>query len=227
MRWKGAFVAAIALAPITLEANAQKWPSRPIEMISWAMSSDARTAPIRSRKWANAGTANSGLGYPRIEDYANNDGWFDDTSDGVVMARLVMFSQEVGRLRFIDVEYPAWVIVGYPAYVPEILDIVSLDDVLYDLAIREFAWRTDLYGTTGTFDDPQHIDANDLEALMHWKAGRLEWNPDYKPWFYRDVWPILFRADEMSYLNNVLQQSNFPHNQTQRGNGAQESRATR
>jgi tripartite-type tricarboxylate transporter receptor subunit TctC len=33
MRWKGAFVAAIALAPIALEANAQKWPSRPIEMI--------------------------------------------------------------------------------------------------------------------------------------------------------------------------------------------------
>jgi tripartite-type tricarboxylate transporter receptor subunit TctC len=43
MRWKGAFVAAIALAPIALapialapialEANAQKWPARPIEMI--------------------------------------------------------------------------------------------------------------------------------------------------------------------------------------------------
>lgn len=33
MRWKGAFVAAIALAPIAFEANAQKWPARPIEMI--------------------------------------------------------------------------------------------------------------------------------------------------------------------------------------------------
>jgi hypothetical protein len=53
---------------------------------------------------------------------------------------------------------------------------------------------------------------------MHWNASPLDWNPDYRPWFYRDVWPILFRADEMSYLNNVLQQSNYPHNQTQRGN---------
>jgi tripartite-type tricarboxylate transporter receptor subunit TctC len=33
MRWKGALVAAISLAPIALEANAQKWPVRPIEMI--------------------------------------------------------------------------------------------------------------------------------------------------------------------------------------------------
>lgn len=166
----------------------------------------------------NSGSAYTGLGHPRIEDYANNDGWFDDTSDGVVMARLVMYSEEVGRLRFVDVEYPAWVIVGYPAYVPEILDIVTLEDVVDDLAVREFASRTDIYGEAGTFDHPQRIDPTDTAALLHWKTGRLEWNPDYKPWFYRDIWPILFRADEMTHLTNVLEQSNYPHNQTERGN---------
>src|SRR5205814_1230876 len=116
----------------------------------------------------------------------------------------------VGRLRYIDVEYPAWVIVGYPAYVPEILDMITLEDVVYDLAIRQFAYRTDLYGETGTFDHPQKIDPNDTGALMHWKRGKLEWNPDYKPWFYREVCPILFRADEMTYLTNILEQSNYP-----------------
>ena len=166
----------------------------------------------------NSGSVNNEFGQPRIDTYANNDGWYDDTSDGVVMARLVMFSQEVGKLRFIDVEYPAWVLVGSPAYVPEILNIITVDDVLYDLAIREFAYRTDLYGTVGTFADPQHIDPNDTAALQHWKSGRLDWNPDYKPWFYRDIWPILFRADEMTHLTNVLEQSNYPHNQTHRGN---------
>jgi hypothetical protein len=166
----------------------------------------------------HSGTAKSGLGQPRIDNYANNDGWFDDTSDGVVMARLVMYSSEVGALRFIDVEYPAWVIVGYPSYVPEILNIVTIDDVLYDLAIRQFAYRTDLYGEAGTFENPPQIDISDAGALMHWKRGRLEWNPGYKPWFYRDVWPILFRADEMTHLTNVLEQSNYPHNQTERGN---------
>jgi tripartite-type tricarboxylate transporter receptor subunit TctC len=33
MKWKGALAVAIALAPIAFEAEAQKWPARPIEMI--------------------------------------------------------------------------------------------------------------------------------------------------------------------------------------------------
>lgn len=166
----------------------------------------------------HSGSFLEGFGQPRIEDYANNDGWFDDTSDGPVMARLVMFSTEVGRLRFIDVEYPAWVIAGYPRYVPPVLDIVTLNDVVYNTAVTQFADRTDLYGTAGTFDHPEKINPNDTAALVHWKASNLEWNPEHKPWFYRDIWPILFRADEFTYLTNVLAQSNYPHNQSPRGN---------
>lgn len=166
----------------------------------------------------HSGSFLDGFGQPRIDTYANNDGWFDDTSDGPVMARLMMESSEVDRPRFIDVEYPAWVVSAYPAYVPEILDIVTLDDVIYNTSVTEFAHRTDLYGKTGTFAQPQVIDPKDEEALALWKASNLSWNPGYKPWFYRDIWPILFRADEYTYLTNVLQQSNAPHNQTNRGN---------
>jgi hypothetical protein len=157
------------------------------------------------------------FGQPRIVDYANNDGWFDDTSDGPVMARLVMSSPLVGRIRYVDVESPAWVVCAYPAYVPEILDVVTMDDVIEDMAIRKFAARTDLYGTAGTFDDPQQISPTDEGALIHWRAGRLRWNPDYQPWFYRDIWRILFRPDQYSYLCDALSQSNYPHNQSTRG----------
>jgi hypothetical protein len=158
------------------------------------------------------------FGQPRIDTYANNDGWFDDTSDGPVTARLVMYAPNVGAKRFIDVEYPAWVIVGYPRYAPQILDMVTMDEVVYNTAVQQFAYRTDLYGQAGTFDDPQHIDPTDTEALIMWQAGKLRWNPDYRPWFYRDIWPILFRADQFSYLTSILGQSNFPHNQSPRGN---------
>ena len=157
------------------------------------------------------------FGQPRIDDYANNDGWFDDTSDGTVMARLAMFSSLVGQIRYIDVEYPAWVVCCYPAYVPEILDVVTMDDVIEDMAIRKFAERTDLYGISGTFNDPQHIAPTDQGALIHWRAGRLRWNPDYKPWFYRDIWTILYRPDQYNYLCDALGQSNYPHNQSTRG----------
>jgi hypothetical protein len=74
-----------------------------------------------------------------------------------------------------------------------------------------------MYGTAGTFNAPQKIDPTDTGALLHWKAGPVEWNPAYRPWFWRDIWPIIFRADEFSYFANILQQSNFPHNQSSRG----------
>lgn len=165
-----------------------------------------------------SGTFKTGPGQPRIDDYANTDGWFDDISDGPVMARLVMYSEDVTQQRYIDVEYPAWVIVGYPRYVPEVLDMITLDDVAQDLAVQQFAYRQDIYGVPGNYAPEKHIDPANEAALQHWRAGALDWNPDYKPWFYRDVWNILFRVDELSYFNNVLQQSNYPHNQSQRGN---------
>ena len=157
------------------------------------------------------------FGQPRIDHYANNDGWFDDTSDGPVMARLVFFSEEVQQQRFIDVEYPAWVIAAYPDYVPQIPDIVTMDEVVEDLAVQKFAYRTDLYGEAGTFDCPQVIDPTDQGALLAWQAGRLGWNPEYRPWFYRDIWPILWRPEQYFWLTSVLSQSNDPHNQTSRG----------
>ncbi|RWD97982.1 LodA/GoxA family CTQ-dependent oxidase, partial [Mesorhizobium sp.] len=165
----------------------------------------------------NSGSFLGGFGHPRIETYANSDGWFDDISDGPVMARLVMMEERVQALRYIDVEYPAWVLVGYPRYAPEVLDMITLEDVVEDMSIREFAYRTDMYGTAGTFNAPQKIDPTDTAALLHWKAGPVEWNAAYRPWFWRDIWPIIFRADEFSYFANILQQSNFPHNQTSRG----------
>jgi len=120
-------------------------------------------------------------------------------------------------LRYVDVEYPAWVVVGYPRYVPEILDMVTADDVVYDMGLRQFADDTVLYGTLGTFDDPPHIDARDPGAIAHWQASRLTWNKAFRPWFFRDVWPILFRPDEFRWLTDVLGQSNYPHDQQQRG----------
>ncbi len=158
-----------------------------------------------------------GFGQPRIEHYANNDGWFDDTADGPVMARLAFSDPQVGRTRYVDVEYPAWVVSAYPGYVPQILDMVTMDELVQDLGVRQFATRTDLYGTSGTFGDPQRIDPGDAGALDFWRAGRLQWNPEHRPWFYRDIWPILFRPDEFSYLSDILGLSNFPHNQSTRG----------
>jgi hypothetical protein len=152
------------------------------------------------------------------DNYANNDGWYDDTSDGPVMARLVMYSEEVTSNRYIDVEYPAWVIVGYPRYSPQTLDMVTMDEVLHDLFLRHFATDTSLYGRLGSFDNPDRIDFSDEAQLQQWRdGGRLTWNTEYRPLFYRDIWPILYRPDQFRFLCDVLAQSNYPHDQEQLG----------
>lgn len=164
--------------------------------------------------YGNSGSCRTGLGEPRITEYANNDGWFDDTSDGPVMARLMFYVEDIDRYRFIDVEGPAWVIVGYPSYVPQILDLVTMDDVLYDVGIRQFATNTCMFGTPPF---GQHVDSNDPAALAYWEAQELRYNPEYTPWFNRDVWPILNRPYTYTWLTQVLYGSNFPHDQSSRG----------
>jgi hypothetical protein len=165
-----------------------------------------------------SGSEKSGPGEPHITQYANNDGWYDDISDGPVMARLVMFSQEVQRKRYIDVEYPAWVIVGYPRYAPQMLDMVTMDELLHDLFLQQFATDTSLYGRLGSFGNPDQIDFHNDAQLRQWRdGGRLTWNTDYKPLFYRDIWPILYRPDQFRFVCDILAQSNFPHDQEQRG----------
>jgi hypothetical protein len=164
-----------------------------------------------------SGSEKTGPGEPSIQTYANNDGWFDDASDGPVMARLVMYDENVTATRYVDVEYPAWVIVGYPRYVPQMLDMVTMDEVLHDLFIREFAIETSMYGRIGTFGNPERIDFRNETELRQWRDSRLTWNTDYKPLFYRDIWPILYRPDQFRFLCDILSQSNFPHDQEQRG----------
>ncbi|MCX7109158.1 MAG: LodA/GoxA family CTQ-dependent oxidase [Proteobacteria bacterium] len=165
----------------------------------------------------NSGSEKVGPGEPHIADYANNDGWYDDVSDGPVMARLAMYSEQVGQIRYIDVEYPAWVVVGYPRFAPQILDMITMDEVMYDMFLREFADDTCIYGRLDNFDSPETVPIHDQNELSQWKASRLTWNNNFKPWFYRDIWPILFRPNEFLYLSDILAQSNFPHDQEKRG----------
>src|SRR3954452_25424064 len=76
-----------------------------------------------------------GIG-PKIEDYANNDGWHDDIYDGPVMARLIICSEQVGQTGYIDVDDPALVAVGVRRFAPQILDMIAMDEVLHDLYVR-------------------------------------------------------------------------------------------
>ena len=125
--------------------------------------------------YGNSGSAKSSLGEPSIQHYANNDGWFDDTSDGPVTANLVIQVEAIDGVpappnmtATIPVDEPAWVIIGYPRFAPQIVDIVTMDELVYDVAVRHFNYDPPIY-------------------------AKGQYNCDYYPYFWRDIWPILQR----------------------------------
>lgn len=67
-----------------------------------------------------------------IEEFANNDGWFDDVSDGPVTATVKLR----GTNRNVKAA-GAWVIVGPPNFAPAIDSIITLYDVLLQVAVEK------------------------------------------------------------------------------------------
>lgn len=79
-----------------------------------------------------------------LQTFADNDGWYDDTSDGPVTAVVTLTG---GATPPVD---PAWVIVGPPKFAPAIQPIISMYDTLLQ------AWANAHPG----FDPGYSIDAD-------------------------------------------------------------------
>ncbi len=60
--------------------------------------------------------------------YGNNDGWFDDIADGSVTAQVLLDGQEIPVT-------PAWVITAQPDYAPAVKSIVTLYDIVSEVAM--------------------------------------------------------------------------------------------
>ena len=92
-----------------------------------------------------------------ITDFANNDGWYDDVSDGPVTATV-----SIGG-RKLDVD-PAWVVVAPPNYAPDLKGVRTLYDLLREVFIE-----------AGTLPVPAAVSfANDILPVFERLAG-LQW----------------------------------------------------
>ena len=160
--------------------------------------------------YGNSGSMNGGFGQPSIQTYANNDGWFDDISDGPVLAQIsydVLKQDPKDPNKWVStggkgtavVDVSAWVIVGYPRYAPQIQDMVTLDDVLYDVAIRNQAYDINIYGVAPFDGSQKPPDRNDADEMRRWRQS-AEYNKNYYPYFWRDIWPILSRPNQYQWV---------------------------
>jgi L-lysine 6-oxidase len=69
-------------------------------------------------------------GTEAIVTYTGQDTWFDDISDGPVYCTLRL----KGRAE--PITLTAWALIGSPKYAPELRNIVTLDDVMFDVGVR-------------------------------------------------------------------------------------------
>jgi hypothetical protein len=65
-----------------------------------------------------------------ITDYANNDGWYDDTSDGSVDAQVTL--KDGTTMQALG----AWVLCNVPKYAPQMQNFLTMYDTLLDVAVE-------------------------------------------------------------------------------------------
>src|ERR1041385_619028 len=111
-------------------------------------------------------------GQAPIATYTGQDTWYDDISDGPVWCRLKMKNGDVH-------EMTAWTLVGSPKYAPELRNISTLDDVMFDVGVRFYDLVPDLY-------DQAH-----------------GYNKSYTANYDRPVDPILERIGDYIWVANV------------------------
>jgi hypothetical protein len=114
-----------------------------------------------------------------IQHYANNDGWHDDTADGSVEASVVLSNGSP-----VDVA-PAWVIVAPPDFAPSIDNVVTLWDVVEDVATRRGvlnqpatpSFTGDIYPILSRAIAHQWL--NELAARGHGPGGQGDFTPHW------------------------------------------------
>jgi hypothetical protein len=126
-----------------------------------------------------------------IQDYVNNDGWFDDVSDGPVSATIVL--KDGSRVEAIG----AWVSVAPPDFAPAVGNVVSLYETIWDVLVRNPAVPIPdlaLYRPGGSLDRLQE--------------QRNDWNPTtnrfntYKPSYVNDIADVLQRAFSATFVHD-------------------------
>jgi len=110
-----------------------------------------------------------------IATYTGADTWFDDISDGPVWCRLKLKGTAE------PIELNAWTLVGSPKYAPELRNISTLDDLMFDVGVRYYDLVPDLYN----------------------QARYGGYNPGYVASYERDVEPILDRIGDYIWVANV------------------------
>lgn len=109
-------------------------------------------------------------GRTALDADVNNNQWFDDTSDGPVSAALVFHDGSHAQV------HGAWVTTTDPSYAPQIPNVVSLWDDVYDAWVRQLGLAPTVYdGAAGAYRQDYKPGFEDQLAPIFRSAALQEW----------------------------------------------------
>ncbi|WP_020405791.1 LodA/GoxA family CTQ-dependent oxidase [Hahella ganghwensis] len=153
-------------------------PSGPLDTLGQMLTDDKGRLLVLSAS-GNAVGQYDEYGVPiQMTGDLNNVGWFDSAADGPVKVTLV-FEDDTTEEAF-----GAWVVCGDPAYAPQIRNVVSVWDDVYNMFVRDLDLQPDLYGEV---------------------PGEAEkrYNPHYKPNFTQDIQPVFIACNLQRWTANL------------------------
>ncbi|KAA1245169.1 CTQ-dependent lysine 6-oxidase LodA [Aquimarina sp. RZ0] len=116
-----------------------------------------------------------------LESYGGSDTWHDDISDGPVYCTITFNDGTPTET------LKAWVIIGSPDFAPEIINISTLSDTMFDVGVRHFDLMPNMYQGTS-------------------------YNDDYIVNYQRDILPIIQRIGGYQWVANVQSMMAFTSN---------------
>ena len=191
--WANPKLRTASFAKGTAQGNPESYPPddltpHPITTLGQLMSTtgaDGHNRLLVLGGLGNSGSAKQGLGEPSIQNlcqqrrlvrrYLRRTGAGDAGDARRYHRRRARLSRHAPQSIPVD---PAWVITGYPRYAPQIVDIVTMDDLVYDVAVRNFKYAPLIYSNG-------------------------QYNRDYYPYFWRDIWPILQRPFSYGFVADI------------------------
>lgn len=134
-------------------------------------------------------------GSGQITSFRGAGGYWDDISDGFVMPTVHLKSGET-----FDAD-PAWLIAGSPKYAPELVNITTLHDTMYSVAIRHMDADPKIYkaGSNTADSFPKH---QGYTPLNHY-------NPEYIVNYTTQIKPIIERMQSYRWVADIPYLADF------------------
>ena len=138
---------------------------------------------------------------PPLPTYANNDGWFDDASDGPVTATVgITVNGQVVNVP-VDAAGGAWVVCTPPDFAPPVKGAITMYDLLYDVGVRSIPIPTNnaLYAPGGPL-------ARMVALATDYTPGADYEFPTTVPDFDSEIFPVLRAAYEFYFVTALVNQ---------------------